>query len=112
MKELQMQTIQKPPSRYNRSESGILNTIPTGSISSEEAKKMKIREFISWSVCLAIVTSLTGLLLFLKVGITMESITIPLFWLSLGGMLYCISRIILISRRPLHFKASPVHELN
>ena len=81
-------------------------------VSPNQEKRLKIREFISWSVCFAIVTALTGLLKFLKVGITMDTVTSILFYLSLAGLIYFVTRIILLSKNPVHLPSRNLHELN
>jgi hypothetical protein len=85
---------------------------PSQSQVPNQAKRLRIREFISWSVCFAVVAGLTGLLMFLKVGVTMESVTSVLFYLSLAGLIYFVSKIILVSRIPVQMNTRTLHELN
>jgi predicted membrane channel-forming protein YqfA (hemolysin III family) len=80
--------------------------------SHDQEKRLKIREFISWSVCFAVVCGLTGLLKILQIGVTMNTVTSALFYLSLGGLIYFVTRIILISRNPVRLHANNLHELN
>ena len=75
-------------------------------------KTLKIKEFISWAACFAVISGLTGLLKYLKVGITMDTVTSVLFYLSLAGLVYFITRIILLSRTQVQIHASNLHELN
>ena len=80
--------------------------------SENQVKKLKIREFISWSVCFAIVAGLTGLLKLLKVGVTAESITSTLFYISILALGWFVFRIVTLSRNPVQVKSSTLHELN
>jgi len=81
-------------------------------ISETHVNRLKIREFRSWSVCFAVITLLTGLLKFLKVGVTMESVTSTLFYTSLMALTYFIFRIISLSRNPAQVNNNSYHELN
>jgi hypothetical protein len=110
METLQMQTFRRnnvdiSPVQFN---AGFSQS--TSSPSKE--KRLKIREFISWTICCAVVFGLTGLLKFLKVGITMDSITSSLFYVSLAGLIYFITRIVLISKIPDQVTSGKLHELN
>jgi hypothetical protein len=87
-------------------------TSPSQSPVSNQENTLKIREFISWSVCFAVVAGLTGLLMYLNVGVTMESVTSILFYLSLAGLIYFVSKIILTSRKPVPMNTRTLHELN
>lgn len=107
-----MQTVREQANRVNISTSGLKTIISPVPDSAIHSKRLKIREFISWSVCFAVVCLLTGLLLILKVGITMETITASLFFLSLGGLIYFIYRIIALSKEPVLFDPVVPHELN
>jgi len=71
-----------------------------------QAKRLKIREFISWSVCFATIAGLTGLMKILKVGVTMDTVTSGLFYLSLLGLIFFISKIISASKNPVQLKSS------
>lgn len=79
---------------------------------SNQARKSKIREFISWSVCFAIVAGLTGFMKFLKIGVTMDSVTSILFYLSVAGLIFFIFRIALLSKNQANLNVNNVHELN
>ena len=107
-----MQTVPEQAKRVNISTSGLKSFISPLPDSTNSSKRLKIREFISWSVCFAVICLLTGLLLILKVGITMESITASLFFLSLGGLIYFSYRILVLSKKPVLFDSSVPHELN
>ena len=112
MKEtLQMQTVR----RQNRTDvpsSGFKSQISQVPASKNQAKRLKIREYISWSACFFVITLLTGLIKFLKLGITMESVTSTVFYLSLAGLVYFISRIYQISRTTVREKGPEVVHLN
>ena len=81
-------------------------------ISPIREKSLKIREFLSWTACFAVISGITGLLKFLKVGITMDTVTSALFYLSLAGMIYFIIRIVRLSRTQVQIHSSNLHELN
>jgi hypothetical protein len=81
-------------------------------VSPDQVKKLKIREFISWSVCCAVITALTGLMKVLKVGVTMDTVTSILFFISLSGLIFFISRIISLSRNPVPPNPRSRNELN
>jgi hypothetical protein len=76
------------------------------------AKRLKIKEFISWAACFAVISGLTGLLKYLKVGVTMDTVTSILFYLSLGALIYFVTRIIMLSRTQVQIHANNLHELN
>jgi len=106
-----MQTVRKnaiddiSPARFG-------SGFPKAAISPDQEKKLKIREFMSWSACFAVVCGLTGLLKILQIGITMSTVTSTLFYLSLGGLIYFVTRIILIFRVPVQLHMNKLHELN
>ena len=75
-------------------------------------KSLKIKEFISWAACFAVIAGLTGLLKYLQVGITMDAVTSLLFYLSLAGFLYFIARIVILSRSRVQIHSGNRHELN
>ncbi len=75
-------------------------------------KQLKIKEFISWSVCLGILTVITGLLKFLKIGVTMDTVTSGLFYLSLGGLTWLIYGIYKLSKDQIQTNKVSGHELN
>jgi hypothetical protein len=65
-----------------------------------QIKRLKIREFISWSVCFAFITIITGLLKFLKIGITMDTVTSVLFYFSIAGLAWSIYKIFSFPKYP------------
>lgn len=75
-------------------------------------KKLKISELKSWALSCGVISALMGLLLYLKVGVTMETITASLFFLSLGGLIYSIYQIVLLVRQPAQYDVKPVPGLN
>ncbi len=75
-------------------------------------KRLKIKEFISWAACFAVISGLTGLLKYLKVGVTMDTVTSVLFYLSLAGLIYFVTRIIILSRTQVQIHPNNLHELN
>lgn len=101
----EQKSIDNPASRFKSS----LSAFP---ISSDQTKKLKIKEFISWSACFALIFGLTGLMKLLKLGVTMDSVTSILFYLSLAGLVYFIRKIILIFRNPIQVNTKVLHELN
>jgi|SRR5664279_1655975 len=74
--------------------------------------RLKIKEFTSWSVCFAVIGVLTGLLKFLKLGVTMDSVTSVLFYASLMALAFFIYRIVSLSKTPVEEKRNNYHELN
>lgn len=106
-----MQTVRELE-KIDISPSLIIPTLNQVQVSTNHTKKLKIREFISWSVCFGVVAGLTGLLKILNVGVTMEVVTSSLFYLSLGGLIYFISKIVSLSKNPLQNKAHEWHDLN
>ncbi len=85
---------------------------PDAVLIKNHVKRLKIKEFISWSVCLAIITLITGLLKFLKIGVTMDSVTSGLFYLSLGGLTWLIYKMVKLSRNQALTDKMLKHELN
>jgi hypothetical protein len=81
-------------------------------ISSNRVKKLKFREFISWSVSFGVISILTGLLKFLKIGVTMDSVTSVLFYLSIAGLFYFSYRIFVISKNSINRNTESFHGLN
>jgi hypothetical protein len=81
-------------------------------VSENQVNHLKIREFISWLVCFTVIGCLTGIMKFLKLGITAESITSALFYISVLAVAYFTYRIISLSRNPVPLKSGKLHELN
>jgi hypothetical protein len=105
-----MQTVRKSAIDISPAQFG--SGISQPPVTPDQEKRLKIKEFTSWSVCFAVVCGLTGMLKFLKVGITMDSVTSSLFYLSLAGLIYFVTRIIMISKNPVHLYPNNLHELN
>jgi hypothetical protein len=83
------------------------------------ANRLKIREFISWSVCFAVIMVITGLLKVLKIGITMDTVTSVLFYFSIAGLGWFIYKIFSLPKYPVQGNnnhdlgnSSVLHELN
>jgi hypothetical protein len=106
-----MQTIREPKTN-DISPTRVISSNTTVQLSANQTKKLKIREYISWSVCFVIISGLTGLMKLLKIGVTMDSVTSILFFLSLGGLTYFISKIYLFSRNPVRTNSKILQELN
>jgi predicted membrane channel-forming protein YqfA (hemolysin III family) len=106
-----MQTIREHKT-IDISPSAFRSNISQAPVSSDQVKRSNIREFMSWSVCFAIIAGLTGVMKFLKLAVTMETITSILFYLSLSGLIYFISRIIMLARNPVQLNTNSLHELN
>jgi hypothetical protein len=118
LKHLQMHTI-RGQKTIDTSQTGFRSSFSTDPVSSDLVKRFKVREFISWSVCFAIITIITGLLKFLKIGITMDSVTSILFYFSIAGLGWFIYKIYTLSKYPLQGNnhpdmgnSKPLHELN
>ena len=98
--------------RLGFSNPGIKPTPSYAGISENQVKRLKKREFISWSVCFAVISLLTGLLKFLKIGVTMDSVTNVLFYASLISLAYFIYRIFSLPGNSIEVKNHNYHELN
>jgi hypothetical protein len=85
---------------------------PDAVLINNHLKRLKIKEFISWSVCFVIITLITGLLKFLKIGVTMDSVTSGLFYLSLGGLTWLIYKIFKLSKNQPPTNKMPKHGMN
>jgi hypothetical protein len=98
--------------RFRIQSSGLSPSYSKTSSPENQVIKLKIREFIAWLVCFSVITSLTGLMKFLKLAVTVESITTTLFYLSIFAVAYFIYRIVSLSRNPVQLKSETLHELN
>jgi len=98
--------------RMNIQSSGFIPNYSPSSTTENQSTRIKIRESISWLVSFALITFLTGLLKFLKIGVTVESITSALFYTSLFAVSYFIYRIVVLSRNTVQLKKENLHELN
>jgi hypothetical protein len=96
-------------------DNSVSSFIPSGSFdlsSSNRVKRLKFREFISWSVCFGVISFLTGLLKFLKIGVTMDSVTSVLFYLSLAGLFYFTYKVLSLSKNSVQRNSESFHGLN
>jgi hypothetical protein len=107
-----MQTVREQAKMFDISPIGFNSTLPRNPDPQSQIKRLKIGEFKSWSVCFGLICALTGLLMYLKVGVTMESVTSALFFLSLAGLVYSIYKIIFLSKEPGRTDSNSLHELN
>ncbi|HTB24524.1 MAG TPA: hypothetical protein VK711_04095 [Puia sp.] len=87
--------------------------------STNQSNRLKIREFISWSLCFAVITVITGLLKVLKIGITMDTVTSVLFYFSIAGLGWFIYKIFSLPKYPVQGNnnhdlgnTKVLHELN
>ncbi len=107
-----MQTLSGQKTR-NGSAAAFQSSTPPDLVSiNKHAKQLKIREFISWSVCVGVIGLLTGLLKFLKIGVTMDSVTSGLFYISIAGFTWLIYKIYKVSKGPSRSNNMSKHELN
>ncbi len=106
-----MQTVHEQ-TRLGLTNPGFKPTPSSAGITTSQANRLKIREFTSWSVCFAVITLLTGLLKYMKLGVTMESVTSALFYTSLVSLAYFIYRIFSLSRNSIRVNNNSYHELN
>jgi hypothetical protein len=118
LKRLQMHTI-RGQKTIDTSQAGFRSSFVAEQVSTNQVKRLKIREFISWSVCFAIITIITGLLKFLKIGVTMDSVTSVLFYFSIAGLGWFIYKIYSLLKYPIQGNNNPdlgnskaLHELN
>jgi hypothetical protein len=84
-----------------------LNSLPA-----KPTKSLIRNENISWLICFGIVSILTGMLKFLKVGITMDTITSVFFYISLIGVFYFFYKILSASKINPQKSAGSFHGLN
>ena len=112
METLQMQTVSDNTRRIDISSSNFPTSYPRIPDPAGQIRKLKISEFKSWTVCFGIISFLTGMLMYLKVGVTMETVTASLFFLSLAGMIFSVYKLILLYREPARLETSSRHDLN
>jgi hypothetical protein len=112
METLQMQTVSDNARRIDISSNNFPTTYPRIPDPIGQIRRLKISEFKSWSVCFGIISFLTGMLMYLKIGVTMETVTASLFFLSLGGTIYSVYKLILLVREPARLESQRNHELN
>jgi hypothetical protein len=109
---LQMQTISNNARGIDTSPNVVPTQYPGVPDPVSQIRRLKISEFKSWTVCFGIISFLTGMLMYLKIGVTMETVTASLFFLSLTGMIFYIYKLILLTRVPARLESNPRHELN
>jgi hypothetical protein len=107
-----MQTVREEAQVIEISQNGFNSSFNGKTIGKDQAKRLKISEFKCWTASFAVISLLTGALIYLKVGVTMETITTSLFFLSLGGLIYSVYQLIHLSRTPRTYSHSNVHQLN
>lgn len=107
-----MQTILDQPQVKVNSAPGFDTSFPFIPDPVTQIKKLKIKEFISWAVCFAVISGLTGLMKYMKVGVTMDSVTNVMFYGSLAGFIYFVLKIIRISKIPVQMHSGSAHALN
>ena len=112
METLQMQTVRNNTTRIDTSPNGFPNVFPRVPDPTSQIRRLKISEFKSWTVCFGIISFLTGMLMYLKVGVTMETVTASLFFLSLAGMIFSVYKLIHLYREPARLETSSRHDLN
>jgi hypothetical protein len=83
------------------------NSYPT-----KPGKSLIQNENISWFICFVIVSFLTGMLKFLKVGVTMDSVTSVIFYFSLIGVLYFLYKILFTPKVNPPKNTGHLHSLN
>jgi hypothetical protein len=83
------------PSGLARSSKRIVEP-KSGSFASDN--RLKVKEYISWSLCFAVVAGITGMLLIYKIGVTMSVITSILFYSSLLGFIGFTAKAILSAK--------------
>lgn len=98
LKLLQMHTI-RGQKTFDISHTGFRSSFANPD-SINRVNRLKIREFISWSVCFAVITVITGLLKVLKIGITMDTVTSVLFYFSIAGLGWFIYKIFSLPKYP------------
>jgi hypothetical protein len=107
-----MQTILDQPQASENSVSGFNSSFPLIPDPVNQIKKLKINEFISWSICFGVISGLTGLMKYMKVGVTMDSVTSVVFYGSLIGFIYFMLKILQISKDPIQLHSRSGHGLN
>jgi hypothetical protein len=84
-----------------------LNSLPA------KPSKSSIRnENISWLICFGIVSILTGMLKFLKVGVTMDTVTSVFFYISLLGVFYFFYKLLSAPKISSRENTGSFHGLN
>ena len=91
-----MESLQQEARVTNVVHSGKKIFIPGSTTASSSARKLQIRDAVSWSVCFGVVAMLTGALLLYNIGVTMSAVTSLLFYFSLAGFIFFVARAILL----------------
>ena len=91
-----MESLQQEARVTNVVRSGEKIFIPGSTTASPSARKLQIRDAVSWSVCFGVVAMLTGALLLYNIGVTMSTVTSLLFYFSLAGFIFFVARAILL----------------
>lgn len=86
--------------------------VSPAAVMANQAKKLKIREYISWSACFGVIFILTGLLKFLKVGVAMDMVTSAFFYLSILGLSCFVYKIISFPKSYVEKETADFHNLN
>jgi hypothetical protein len=107
-----MQTVSNNARRIDTSPNSFPNSYPRIPDPIRQIRKLKISEFKSWTICFGIISFLTGMLMYLRVGVTMETVTASLFFLSLAGMIFYVYKLILLSREPARLESNSRNDLN
>jgi hypothetical protein len=84
-----------------------LNSFPA-----KPAKSLIKNENIAWLICFGIVSFLTGMLKFLKVGVTMDTVTSVFFYISLIGVFYFLYKLFSAPKNNHRENTGPFHSLN
>jgi hypothetical protein len=107
-----MQTVHQESPVFDSSKKGFNSSSSAKPESKIQTKRLKISEFKSWALFCGVISLLTGALIYLKLGVTMETVTESIFFLSLGGLIYSIYQIVLLVKQPAPYDGNPVHGLN
>ncbi len=111
MKILQMQILREEKIDEIRASAFKSPALPN-SFSAKPGKSLIKNENISWLICFGIVSFLTGMLKFLKVGITMDTVTSAFFYISLIGVFYFVYKIFSVTKINPQENAGSFHSLN
>ncbi len=82
------------------------------SFQAKPGKSLIKNENISWLICFGIVSFLTGMLKFLKVGVTMDTVTSVFFYTSLIGVVYFIYKLFATPKISPRENTGSFHSLN
>jgi hypothetical protein len=107
-----MQTITGQTRVVTTASSSLITPFSQASGGSEQSKRLKIKDFMSWSICFAVIAAITGTMKWMSLAVTMETITSGLFYLSMAGLVYFVFRIFALSANPVQSNPLARHELN